>query len=333
MTMYMPRRTAIATIAAGLAGAVATAVSAGAVSADTYPSRPITIVVPSAPGGLSDGFVRLVGDAMQAAWGQPVVMEHRPGAGGIIGTQHVAKAAPDGYTLLMGNIGPLAINPSLYPSVPYDVGRDLKAVALVSSYPNVLVVNPKVPVKTVQELIKLAKDKPGSLNFASAGVGQSHHLSGEMFKNMTGVDIVHVPYKGTGPALADLLGGHVEMMFSNVPAAITYIKAGTLRPLGSTGLARSKALPDVPTIAEAGVPGYDVISWLAMVAPAKTPDAIVDRLNAVILKALASPAGEKHLASLGADPGTGSPAAFDAFMKAEQKKWGDLIRAAGIKVQ
>lgn len=301
------------------------------VKAQDYPTRPITIVVPSAPGGLSDGFVRLVGDSMQRSWGQPAVMEHRPGAGGIVGTQHVAGAKPDGYTLLMGNIGPLAINPGLYKELPYDVNKHFTPVALVSVYPNVLVVHPSLPINSVGDMIRYAKEKPGTLNYASAGVGQSQHLSGEMFRVMAGVDIVHVMYKGTGPALADLVGGHIETMFSNVPAAVPYIQSGKLRPLGVTGLSRSKALPDVPTISESGVPGYNVISWLALVAPVGTPPAIVERLNAEVMKALASPEGQKHLEMVGAEAGTGSPAEFGKFLVAEQAKWSDLIKKADIK--
>lgn len=301
------------------------------VQAQDYPTRPITIVVPSAPGGLSDGFVRLIGDSMQRSWGQPVIIEHRAGAGGIVGTQHVAGTNPDGYTLLMGNIGPLAINVGLYKELPYDVNKQFAPVALVSTYPNVLVVHPSVPVKSIKELIQYAKAKPGTLNYASAGIGQSQHLSGEMFRVMADVDIVHVMYKGTGPALADLVGGHIEMMFSNVPAAIPYIQSNKLRALGVTGQARSKALPDVPTIHESGVPGYSVISWLALVAPAGTPPAIVNRLNAEVMKALASPEGQKHLEAVGADAGVGSPIEFGKFLLEEQTKWRDLIKKADIK--
>jgi tripartite-type tricarboxylate transporter receptor subunit TctC len=299
--------------------------------AQAYPSRPITIIVPSAAGGLSDAFVRLIGDTIQGAWGQPVVMDPRSGAGGIIGTQVVANAAPDGYTLLMGNIGPLAINPTLYSSLPYDVETQLAPVALVATYPNVLVVNPSLPIHSIADLIRYAKEKPGTLNFASAGIGQSQHLSGEMFKSMADIDIVHVPYKGTGPALTDLLSGSVQMMFSNVPAAVPYIESGKLRAIAVTGLTRSKALPQVPTVNEAGLPGYDVVSWLALMAPAKTPDEIIARLHAEVTKALASPAGQRPLAAVGADAGSGSPQAFARFLKEEQAKWSKVIKEANIK--
>jgi tripartite-type tricarboxylate transporter receptor subunit TctC len=302
-------------------------------AAQAYPSRPITIIVPSAAGGLSDAFVRLIGDTIQGAWGQPVVMDPRSGAGGIIGTQVVANAAPDGYTLLMGNIGPLAINPTLYSSLPYDVETQLAPVALVATYPNVLVVNPSLPIHSIADLIRYAKEKPGTLNFASAGIGQSQHLSGEMFKSMADIDIVHVPYKGTGPALTDLLSGSVQMMFSNVPAAVPYIESGKLRAIAVTGLTRSKALPQVPTVNEAGLPGYDVVSWLALMAPAKTPEEIIARLNAEVAKALASPAGQRHLAAVGADAGSGSgsPQAVARFLKEEQAKWSKVIKEANVK--
>jgi len=299
--------------------------------AQPYPSRPITIIIPSAAGGLSDAFVRLLADTIQSAWGQPVVMDPRSGAGGIIGTQVVANAAPDGYTLLMGNIGPLAINPALYSSLPYDVETQLAPVALVATYPNVLVVNPSLPIHNIADLIRYTKEKPGTINFASAGVGQSQHLSGEMFKSMADIEIVHVPYKGTGPALYDLLSGSVQMMFSNVPAAIPYIESGKLRAIAVTGLARSKALPQVPTVNEAGLPGYNVVSWLALMAPAKTSDEIIARLNAEVTKALASPIGQRHLAAVGADAGSGSPQDFARFLKEEQVKWGKVIKEANIK--
>lgn len=314
-----------------LAAFTAAVLCMGQAIAQPYPSRPVTIIIPSAAGGLSDAFVRLIGDAMQGDWGQPVVMDPRSGAGGIVGTQVVANAAPDGYTLLMGNIGPLAINPALYSSLPYDVETQLAPVALVATYPNVLVVNPSLPIHSIADLIRYAKEKPGALNFASAGIGQSQHLSGEMFKAMAGVDIVHVPYKGTGPALTDLLGGSVQMMFSNVPAAVPYIESGKLRAIAVTGLVRSKALPQVPTIDEAGVPGYNVVSWLALMAPAKTPGEIIARLNAEVARALASPEGQKHLAAVGADAGLGSPQEVGRFLREEQVKWRKVIKDADIK--
>ncbi len=302
--------------------------------ADDYPARPIRIIVPTAPGGITDGFVQLIAEAVRAAWGQTAVMEHRAGAGGIIGTDFVAKAAPDGYTLLAGNIGPLVIAPYLQQGkVPYDAARDFTPVVLLATFANVLVVNPSVPAANLGDLIRMAKAKPGNLHFASPGVGQSQHLSGELFKRMTGINIVHVPYKGTGPALTDLIGGQVEMMFSNIPPALPYIASGKLRPLAVTGSARSGALPDVPTLAESGVRDYQVVSWIGLFAPAGTPSTVVSRLHAEIARALASPAGRQRFASAGADAGTGSPQDFGAFLAAERVKWSTLIREANIKAE
>ncbi len=317
---------ALLTFAAALASLAASAQSA-------YPSKPITVIVPSAPGGLSDPIVRFLGEAVQRAWGQPFVMEHRAGAGGVVGTHAVAQAAPDGYTLLFGNIGPLAVMPALQPKLPYDVARDFEPLALVVTFGNVLVVNPSLPVNSVRELIALAKLKPGTLNFASAGNGQSHHLSGELFKSMTGVDIVHVPYKGSSPALTDLMGGQVQMMFSNIPAALPFIKSGRLKALGVTGPRRSSEMPEVPTVAEAGVPGYNVQSWVALVAPAKTPKAIIERLNAEVQKAWDTAEGQKLLTSLNADAAGGSAEQFGTFLRAEALKWAKLIDDAKIKLE
>lgn len=302
--------------------------------AQDYPVRPIRIIVPTAPGGLSDGFVQLISEALRSAWGQPVVMEHRSGAGGIIGTDFVAKAAPDGYTLLAGNIGPLVIAPYLQQGkVPYDAARDFAPVQLLATFANVLVVHPSVPARNLGELIRIAKSQPGKVNFASPGLGQSQHLSGELFKRMAGIDIVHVPYKGTGPALTELIGGQVEMMFSNIPPAMPHIAAGRLRPLAVTSATRSNALPDVPTAAEAGLRDYQVVSWVGLFAPVGTPPAIVTRLHTEIARALASPAARQRFSAAGADVGTGSPQDFGVFLAAERAKWSTLIREANIKAE
>jgi tripartite-type tricarboxylate transporter receptor subunit TctC len=306
----------------------------GPVLAQDYPARPIRVIVPTAPGGITDGFVQLVGEALRAAWGQTVVMEHRPGAGGIIGTDAVAKAAPDGYTLLAGNIGPLAIAPYLQQGkVPYDPERDFMPVKLLATFSNVLVVNPSVQARNIEELIRLAKAKPGTLHFASPGIGQSQHLSGELFKRLAGVDLVHVPYKGTGPALTDLIGGQVQMMFSNIPPALPHIAAGKLRPLGVTSLARSAALPEVPTVAESGLADYQVVSWIGLFAPAGTSPAILARLHAEVTRELASTAAKERFAAAGADIGTGSAQDFAAFTAAERTKWSALIREANIRAE
>lgn len=305
-----------------------------AAEAQTYPARPIRIVVPTAPGGITDGLVQLIGEGLRAAWGQPGVMEHRPGAGGIIGSDHVAKAAPDGYTLLAGNIGPISITPYLQAGkVPYDVERDFAPVKLMATFANVMVVHPSVPANNVAEFVRLAKAKPGTLNFASPGIGQSQHLSGELFKRLAGVELTHVPYKGTGPALADLIGGQVQMMFSNIPPAVPHIVAGRLRALAVTSPARSMALPDVPTVAESGVAGYQVVSWVGLLAPAGTPPDVVSRLNAEITRVLSSPAARERYAAAGAEVGTGSAQDFAAFLAADRARWSSLIREAKIRAE
>jgi tripartite-type tricarboxylate transporter receptor subunit TctC len=245
----------------------------------------------------------------------------------------VARAEPDGYTILMGAVGTHAINPSLYPTMPYDPVKDFAPVTLVASVPNVLVVNPEVPAKSVQELIDLAKAKPGELNFASSGNGTSIHLSGELFKAMTGTDIVHVPYKGSGPAVTDLLGGQVQMMFDNMPSSLPHVKAGKLRALGVTSANRSPALPEVPTIAEAGVPGYDATSWFGILAPAGTPEPVVTRLQGAIVQALGEPEMRQRMADLGAEPVGDTPAEFSQFIAAEIAKWAKVVNDAGVKLE
>ena len=301
--------------------------------AQDYPHKLIKGVIPAAPGGVTDPFVRLVGDLIHQEWGQPVVMDHRGGAGGIIGAELVAKAAPDGYTLLMGNIGPLALNQFLYRNLPYDPKKDFAPIALITTFDNILVVNPSVPARDVKELIELARAQPGNLTFASAGVGQSHHLSGELFKSQTGVDIVHVPYKGGAPAVTDLLAGHVSMMFSNIPLVAQHIKSGALRAIAVTGPTRNSMFPDVPTVMESGFPNYNVTSWLALVGPAGLPQAIVQRLNAMAMKALASDEAKKHLAVIGAKAGTGDPAYLAKFMDDERAKWAKAITDAKIQLE
>lgn len=301
--------------------------------AQDYPSQPVRFVVPFAPGGTTDVLARLVGEKLSASLGQQFVIDNKPGAGGNIGTAQVAKAEPDGYTILMGTVGTHAINASIYPKLPYDPIKDFAPVTLVATVPNVLVVNLEVPASSVAELTALAKEKPGELNFASSGNGTSIHLSGELFKAMTGVDIVHVPYKGSGPAVVDLLGGQVQMMFDNLPSSAPQIQAGKLRALAVTSKERSPTLPDVPTMAEAGVPGYEALSWFGVLAPAGTPDAIVARLQAEIAKALADPAMRERFAELGAVPVGDTPAEFADFIGAETAKWAEVVQSAGIKLE
>ena len=269
---------------------------------------------------------------MTEALGQPVVVDNRPGAGGNIGADLVAKSQPDGYTLLMGTVGTHAINPSLYAKMPYDHVKDFVPVVLVAAVPNVLVVNPSVPVNSVADLIKLAKSKPGVINFASSGSGTSIHLSGELFKTMAGVDMTHVPYKGSAPALTDLIGGQVQVMFDNLPSSLPQIKAGKLRAIAVTSLKRSPALPDIPTISESGLPGFEASSWFGVLAPAGTPPAVIARLNTEVNLWLQSPAGKEQLLAQGAQAAGGTPEQFVAHIRAETDKWAKVIKTSGAKV-
>ena len=311
----------VASLALGLAPADA--------HAQTYPSKPIRMIVPFTPGGTTDILARTVGQKMTEDWGQPVVIENRPGAGGNIGSELVAKAPPDGYTLLMGTISTHAINPSLYKRLPFDPARDFAPVSRVGTLPNILIVHPSVPVKSVKELIELARSKPGDLNFASSGVGTSLHLSGELFNTMAGVKLVHVPYKGSSPALADLLGGQVKIMFDNLPSALPHVKAGKLKPLAVTSTKRAAVLPEVPTVTESGLPGFEVTSWFAVFAPAKTPKDIVAKLNGEIVKILNSGDVKEKLTQIGVDPAPTTPEELAAFAKAETEKWGKVVKATG----
>jgi len=312
-------------------GAVLALLATGAWG-QAYPAKPIRLVVPFPAGGTTDILARAVGQKLTEAWGQPVVVDNRPGAGGNIGSELVAKAAPDGYTLLMGTVGTHAINASLYAKMPYDHIKDFAPVILVAGVPNVLVVNPAVPVNSVQELIAYAKANPGRLNFASSGSGTSIHLSGELFKVMAGVQMTHIPYKGSAPALQDLIGGQVQLMFDNLPSALPQIKGGKLRALAVTSATRAAALPDVPTVAEAGLPGFEASSWFGVLAPAGTPVAIIARLNAEIAKWLASPEAREKLASQGANAAGGSPEDFAKHIAAETAKWQKVVKESGAKV-
>ena len=297
-----------------------------------YPTKPIRLVVPFPPGGATDILAREVAKHLTDAWGQSVVVDNRPGAGGNIGSELVAKSPPDGYTLEMGTVGTHAINTSLYSKMPYDHIKDFVPVILVAGVPNVLEVNPSVPVNSVQELIAYAKANPGKLNFASSGSGTSIHLSGELFKVMAGVQMTHIPYKGSAPALADLIGGQVQLMFDNLPPSLPQIKAGKLRALAVTSATRAPALPDVPTVAEAGLPGFEASSWFGVLAPAGTPPAIVTKLNAEIAKWLTTPEAKEKLASVGANIAGGTPEDFARHIQAETAKWAKVVKESGAKV-
>ena len=315
-----------------LAAALALAAIALGAPAQTYPNKPIRLVCPFPPGGAVDIASRAVAHELQQLLGQPVTVDNRPGAGGNIGADAVAKSAPDGYTLLMTTSGIMAINPALYSKLPFDTVKDFAPVSEMVYLNNVLVVNTSVPAKSVKELIALAKAQPGKLTYASSGNGTSIHLSGELFKSMTGVDMLHIPYKGSSPAVTDLLGGQVNMMFDNIPSSLPHIKAGKLRALAVTGSKRSQLLPELPTIAEAGVPGYDSYVWFGIVAPAGTPPEIIAKLNAALMKIAAMPAFRERLTSQGYDVLGTSPEQMAASIRGEIAKWGKIVKASGARV-
>jgi tripartite-type tricarboxylate transporter receptor subunit TctC len=304
-----------------------------AAQAQAFPTKAITIIVPFSAGGTTDILARVLGQFISKDLGQPVIIDNRAGAGGNIGTQLVARAAPDGYTILMGTVGTHAINQSLYPKLAFDPIKDFAPLTRVALVPNLLVANPAQPFKTVKELMAYTKANPGKVTFGSSGSGTSIHLSGELFKQMAGVDIQHVAYKGSAPAVNDLLGNHIAIMFDNMPSAISHVKAGKLRPLAVTTAQRSPALPDVPTVAEAGVPGYEATSWFGLLAPAKTPAPVVAKLNAAILKALADPDVKNKLLEQGAEPAGETPAQFAAFIASETVKWGKIVKQSGATAQ
>jgi len=302
-----------------------------------WPTKPVRIVVPFAPGGTTDILARALAPELGKAFGQSFIVENKPGAGGNTGADLVAKSPPDGYTLLMGTVGTQAINPALYPKMPYDAVKDFAPITLFAGVPNVLVINPAkaaaYKITDVKSLIAYAKANPGKLNMASSGNGTSIHLSGELFKAMTGTYMLHFPYRGSGPALLDLIGGTMDVMFDNLPSALPQIKAGKLTALAVTSGARSAALPDVPTIAEAGpVKGFEASSWFGLLAPAGTPTDIVNRLQQETAKALATPALKERLLAQGAIPGGDTPAQFTQFIAAESKKWAQVVKTSGAKV-
>ena len=303
-----------------------------AAAQERYPSRPLRIVVPFAPGGSTDIFARLVGDRLAIALGQPVVIENRAGASGNIGADAVAKSAPDGYTILMATTGVMAINNALFKSMTFDAAKDLEPVVYIASISNVVIVPVDLPAKSIAELIALARREPGKLSFASSGAGSSTHMSAELFKSMTGLDIVHVPYKGSGQALPDLIAGRVSMMFENAPGAVSYIKGGKVRALAVTGLKRAAALPELPTVAGSGVPGYESLSWSGLAVPTGTPKAVVQRINRETGVILASEEMRARLADQGAEAVGGSPEQFAAHIRAERDKWSRLIRERQIVV-
>lgn len=302
-------------------------------TAQAYPSKPIRLVIGFAPGGGSDIAARIVVKRFSELLGQPVVIDNRAGAGGNIATEYVARSAPDGYTLLVGSIGPLSISPSLYKDLGFDPLKDLAPVSMMSIFSNVLVVHPSVPASSVNEFVVLAKSTPGKIFYGSSGNAGAGHLAGELFRSLTGAQITHVPYKGGGPAMIDLLAGQVQAVFATTPTAIPHIKAGKLRALGVTSAKRVAALADVPTIAEAGVPGYEASNWYTLNAPAKTPKEILARLHQNFIAALAHPEVVAALGNQGMEPAPSTPEELAAYMRAEREKWARVIRDAGIVAQ
>jgi tripartite-type tricarboxylate transporter receptor subunit TctC len=303
-----------------------------AAPAQDFPDRPVRLVVPFPAGGTTDILARLLANALSAQWSQPVVVENRPGASGTIFSEQLARSAPDGYTLMVTATHHV-INPALYKNLRYDTRTDFTPIAQVAAVPNVLVVNPAFPARTVAELIAYAKANPGKVNFGSAGTGGANHLSGELFKSMTGVNMVHIPYKGAAPALNDLLGGQIPVMFDSVPGVLQHIKAGKLRALGVTSLTRSSALPDVPTLDEAGVKGFEATAWFGLYGPGNMPADLTARLSRDVLAALRSPEVEQQFALQGAEPGTMTQPQFAQFVSAEMDKWAKVIADARITIQ
>lgn len=303
-----------------------------AAQAQNYPSRTVRIVVPIAPGGASDILSRLIAQKLYESWGQVVQIDNRPGASGIIGSELVAKAPPDGYTLLMAFTAHVT-NPTLQPKLPYDTLADFAPVAMVAVVPSVLLVHPSLPVRSVQELIAFAKKRPGELDYASSGTGTATHLAALMFSAMTGVVMEHVPYRGGVPALNDLLGGQVSLMFGNLAPSMAFIRSGRLRPLAVTSARRVAALPRVPTMAEAGLPGYEALAWFALLVPARTPGQVINKLNSEVVAILQHPELKERLQGLGVEVMPGSPAELNNYIRAEIAKWDKVIRKLGVTPQ
>ncbi len=304
-------------------------VAHGSAAAQNYPTKAIRFVVPFAPGGGTDIIARVLAQRLNEKLGQPVVIDNRGGAGSTVGTDIVAKAPADGYTLLLGNIS-LAFNAWLYKSLPYNAVRDLAPVTMVAVQPNIVVIHPSVPAKSIREFADYARANPGKLSYASAGAGAGTHLAGEMLKDRLKIDMLHVPYKGTGPAITDLIGGQVQVMISTFASALPHVKSGRLRALGVTSARRSAATPDVPTLIESGVPDFDYSTWYALFVPAATPRPVIDKLNQVTRQALAADDMKQKFDAQGVEPWSGTAAELGAYVRAETEKWGKVVRAAGI---
>jgi tripartite-type tricarboxylate transporter receptor subunit TctC len=325
----LARRTASWIVAAAAVSLVAGAMPA---AAQSFPSRPARLVVPFPPGGPLDAVGRAIAQKLAEAWGQNVVVENKPGAGGNIGADFVAKSPPDGYTIVMGALSTHAVNPSLYAQMPYDARKDFAPITRVAITPNVLVVNPSLPVNSVRELIAYARANPGKLSFGSGSTGSAGHLAGELLKADTGIDMVHIPYKGAAPATQALLAGDTQLMFDNLANAMVQVKAGKLRALAVTTAQRSKLAPDLPTMAEAGVPGFDISTWFGLLAPAGTPPEIVARWNADVVRILNTPEMRERLIAQGAEAAPDAPAEFARFIADELTRYARIVKASGAKV-
>jgi tripartite-type tricarboxylate transporter receptor subunit TctC len=314
------------------AAALGLALAQGAFAQGGYPSRTITMVVGFAPGGGTDTVARIVAPKLSASIGAPVVVENKAGAGGNVATDHVARAAPDGYTILLGNVGSLTVAPHLISKLTYDPLRDLAPITMAVVFANVLVVDPKLPIANLADFVKLAKEKPGTISYGSSGIGGAGHLAGELLKQMAGIDIVHVPSKGGGPAMQGMLGGQVQAIFATPVSAGGQIKGGKVRAIVTTGTARARLLPDVPTVAESGYPGYEALNWYAYLAPAGTPAPIVERLNRELVQALNSPDLREQLDRQGVEPQPGTPDELRKYMEREYATWGRVVKEAKIEV-
>lgn len=312
--------------------AAALLIAVPAIAADTYPTRPVRFIVPFAPGGNTDVQGRLIAQKLTELWNLQVVVDNRAGAGGTLGVEMLSKAPADGYTIALASFGNILVGPSLFPKLGYDPLKDLAPVVLVSQPPGLLVVNPGLPVKSVGELIAYAKANPGKLNYGSAGNGTWNHLFAERFKALTGIKMTHIPYKGANPAVTDVIGGQIQLSFAPFPAALPHIKSGRLRVLGVTSVQRSPLLPEVPTVAESGLPGYSAATWFAVLAPAKTPPAIISKLNRDINTVLTNPQVKAAFAADGTEPAGGTPGQLRESMISGIKQWGDLVRTLGIKL-
>jgi tripartite-type tricarboxylate transporter receptor subunit TctC len=331
----MTRRNHAAPVAAALAAALAGVIPTKAQDYRTqdYPTRPITLIVPYTPGGGNDAMARVVADKMSVVLRQQIVIENRGGAGGSIATRQVARAAPDGYTLGLGGTGTLAIDPTLYPNVGYDPRKDFAPVGLIATSALVVLVNPSLPAKTLGEFIALAKAEPGKINFASAGAGSGIHLGTELLAYMAGIKLTHIPYKGSAPALTDLIGGHVALYFSSLPPAVGLVKDGKVRALAVTGPTRAKVFPDLPTVSEAALPGFEAVLHYGIVAPAGTPRPVIDKLNAAMRTALASAEVQSRIDTDGAEVFASTPEQYAADIDREETKWSDIVRRSGAKAE